>query len=149
MSKSNTLTLLTSDLAGHWTDRVLEAVKAAGVPHISVEVELAAWQVLKKVLRAELHWQQAFRGSTLVSLRVLMDRVLPQAAEQLLMRIRPQAVTSQFRAWVCQVIGAQRSTPAERDLLARIAGHPDVSSALKMPSWSDITPHLRIAGTGV
>src|SRR5262249_35085810 len=67
---------LIDDLAAHWTDQTLAALKAAGVPVVTVDMEIAAWRILKRVLRVELKSNQALRLPTLVSLSALMERVL-------------------------------------------------------------------------
>lgn len=147
MNKSNELKSL-NDLAGHWTDRILEMLRAAGVPYLSVEAELAAWQVLRKVLRSELLRQRTIWGLTLLPLRGLMVRVMPQAAEQVLRRIWPHAVTSHFQAQIRRLTGKHRSTPAERELYARITRHPELQSALDGLSGTGFTARLQVAGAG-
>lgn len=149
MNKSNKLASWTDDLAAHWTDRVLAILNAAGVPNLSVDVELVAWHVLKKVLRSELRWQQTFQISTRISLSGLMDRVLRRAAEQILLRIRPDAVTSQFRSQIRRLVDDLRPTPVEQQLFARIVRQPELHAALKVLNWSDFTPRMHVTGAGL
>jgi len=79
MNTANDFRLLVDDLAGHWTEGVLENLRAAGVHHISVEMELEAWRTLKNVLDFELRWQRVFRRSTLAHLSTVMDQVIHEA----------------------------------------------------------------------
>src|SRR5205807_2418698 len=89
MNAANEFSRLLDELAAHWTDPVLEILKATGTRRVSVEMEVGAWHTLRAVLRLELR-QQAFRRSSLVSLATLMEEVLRKAT--LLVRRRFDAI---------------------------------------------------------
>ena len=74
MKTVNDITLSVDDLAGRWTEPALRLLNSAGVHPISVDLELATWRTLEKVLRAEL----GFRQST--SLIRLKERAIHKAA---------------------------------------------------------------------
>ena len=149
MNTANELGSLTSELAGHWTGPVLEMVKALGVPHISVDMEVEAWRNVRKVLRIELRWRRAARLATLGSLRTLMENVLRRSAEQVLLRVRPGSLTpankTQIRRWASDL----RASANELELYALIVHQPELHAAFKPPSRTDFTPRLRLVGAGV
>jgi hypothetical protein len=54
MKRANELMALVDDLAGSWTDHVLEIYRAAGIRNLSVDMELETWRTLKKILHAQI-----------------------------------------------------------------------------------------------
>lgn len=148
MKTANDLTLLVDDLAGHWTESVLEILKAAGIQRISVDTELEAWRTVKKVLHAELRWQRAFRLPTLVSLSTMMEEVLRKATLLVTRKLEPQLVSPAFESRIRQSVGERQATAVERRLYAEIVRHPELRAAFKPPSRTDFTPHLRISAVG-
>jgi hypothetical protein len=145
MNTANDFALLVDDLAGHWTESVLEILKAAGVQPIAVDMELEAWRTLKNVLHAELRSQRAFRQATRVSLGALMELALRKAALQVSGAFEPRLDSSPFKSWIGQLARDRRSTPAERGLYAKIVGQPALRAAFKPPSRTDFTPRLRVS----
>jgi hypothetical protein len=47
MKRANELMTLVDDLAGSWTDHVLEILRAAGIRTVSVDMELETWRTLR------------------------------------------------------------------------------------------------------
>lgn len=74
MNKVNDFRVLVDELAGHWTEPVLEIFKATGIHLVTVDIELEAWRALKKVLYCQFGWHQPFRLPTLVPLSTVMER---------------------------------------------------------------------------
>jgi hypothetical protein len=148
MNTENNFALLVDNLAGHWSDSVLEILRGAGVHPISVAMELKAWRTLKDVLHAELRWQRAFRQATRVSLSAVMELALHKAALQVAVAFGPQLDSLPVRNRIRQLAGNRRSTPAERRLYAEIVGQPALRAAFKTPSQSDFTPRLRVSACG-
>jgi len=146
MNAANDLTLLVDDLAGHWTEPVLETLRAAGVQRITVDMELEAWQILKKFLHFELRWPRALRVSTLVNLSAVMEQVFRKAALMVARRFDPYAVTPEFKVRIRRLAGERRSTAAERRLYGEIVRQPVLGAAFKPPSRTDFTPRLSAFG---
>jgi len=143
MKTASNLIRLTNNLTAHWSESVLQMLKAAGVEYLSVETEIDAWHTLRKVLLSELLGEQAFRRSTLESLSALMERVLRRSAERVAARIH--AVTPQFQKEMRRLAGERVATPAERSLYERIIREPEVRAAFKETSRTDFLPHLRVS----
>src|ERR1700722_18101966 len=112
MSTANDLSLLIGELAGHWTEPLLDILKSTGMRQVSVDMELEAWRTLKDTLHAELRWQQALRVSTLVSLSTLREQVLRKASLQMAQKFEPKSISYEFNSHVRQSSGARRSTAA-------------------------------------
>lgn len=148
MNTANDFAMLVDNLAGHWTEPVLEIARAAGVHPISVDMELEAWRTLKNVLHAELRWQRAFRQATRVSLSAVMELALRKAALQMAAAFEPQLDSLPFKGWIPQLAGDRRSTPTERRLYAKIVDQPALRAAFKPPSQTDFTPRLRVSACG-
>jgi hypothetical protein len=148
MNAANDLTLLVHDLAGLWTEPVLEILKAAGIHSMSVDIELEVWRTLKKVLNCELRWQRAMRLSTLVSLNAVGEQVLRKAALLVARRLEPQSVSDAFERQIRQLAAERRSTATERRLFAEIVRQPALHAAFKPPSRTDFTPRLRMSALG-
>ena len=53
MNTANELMALVDDLAGRWTDRILERFRAAG-RKVSIDMELETWRTLKKAFYAQI-----------------------------------------------------------------------------------------------
>ena len=145
MKTANELTVLVDDLAAYWTEPTLEILKDAGLPEISVEMELQTWRMLHMVLDQELRWQRSFRVSTLVSLSTLMERVLREAALVIAGNSDPDTVTYEFEIRIRRLASERRSTKAERELYSRIVRQPALHAAFKAPSRTDFTPRLRVS----
>jgi len=148
MNAANDITRLVDDLAGHWTEPALEILKAAGIHEVSVDMELEAWQTLKKVLQSELRWQRAFRFSTRVSLSTLMEQVLRRATLFVAQKFEPQSVSSEFENRIRRLVGDRRSTAVERGLFARMVPLPSLRAAFKPPSRTDYFPRLKVSALG-
>ena len=145
MNTAKKFTQMVDDLAGHWSEGALEILKGAGVPFVSVDMELEVWRMLRIVLRAELRWQRAFRFSTLVSLSTTMESVLRKATLLVADRFVPMSVTYAFESRVRRLAGERQSTAAERRLYAEIVQQPTLHAAFKPPTRTDFTPHLRVS----
>lgn len=139
---------LVDDLAAHWTDPALEILKAAGVPAISIDMELDTWRTLKEVLQSELRWQRAFRFSTLVSLGMLMEQVLRKATLSAAQKFAPQAVADDFENRIRRSVRDRRATVAERRLYAELVRQPALKAAFKPPTRTDYFPRLRVSAVG-
>ncbi len=139
---------LIDDLAAHWTDAALEILKTAGVPAISIELELEIWHTLKDVLRAELRWQRAFRFSTLVSMGTLMEQVLRKATLLTARRFLRQSDSADFERRVRGYVRERRATDVERNLYAELVRQPALRSAFKPPTRTDYFPRLRVSALG-
>jgi hypothetical protein len=63
MNTANELMALVDDLAGRWTDRVLERFRAAGFRQVSIDMELETWRALKKAFYAQIVRQPKVRGA--------------------------------------------------------------------------------------
>ncbi len=137
------------DLAAHWADRALEILKAAGIQHLTVDMELAAWELMKDALHGELRWQQSFRMSTLMSLSGLMEEVLRKAVHAVVEQFEPEALSYEFENRVNQLVHEQRSTAAERARYTAVVRRSEVRYAYKEPSRTDYVPRLRVAASVV
>ena len=62
MNTANELMALVDDLAGRWTDRVLERLRAAG-RKVSIDMELETWRALKKAFYAQIIRQPNVRAA--------------------------------------------------------------------------------------
>lgn len=81
MKTVNDATLSVEDLAAHWTEpALLLLLEGAGVHPISIDLEVATWRTLEKVLGAEPDFRRSFRSSTDASLSRLKERVIGKAA---------------------------------------------------------------------
>jgi hypothetical protein len=60
MNAATDLKKFVDDLAGFWTERVLERLAGAGIRPISVDMEVETWKALKKLVCFEL--QRSGRG---------------------------------------------------------------------------------------
>jgi hypothetical protein len=89
MTTANDITLLVDDLAGQWTDAAMRILKGAGMPRISVDMEVEAWQTLKKVLRTEIRWERLFRFSSLVSWSGFTEQALRKSAILVAQKFEP------------------------------------------------------------
>jgi hypothetical protein len=147
MNKPNDLTRFVNELAGHWTDPTLEILKGAGIQQISVDMEVEAWQTLKKILHSELRWQCAFRSSTLVSLTALMEQVLRQAALFTARKIVPQIASTELEKRIRSAVSGRRATESERKLYAELVRQPALHAAFKPPTRTDYFPRLRVTVT--
>jgi hypothetical protein len=147
MYTTSDLTQLIDDLAAHWTDHALEILKAAGFEVVSIDMEMAAWELLKDALHAELRWQQSFRMSTLMSVSSLMEQVLRKTAHAIAEEFEPQSISYEFENRINQLVSEQRSTAMERALYSAIVRRPDVRNAFKEPSRTDFVPRLRVAAS--
>ena len=148
MITKSDLTLLVDDLAGHWTEPVLEILKAAGVRLVSVEMELETWRTLRKVLHSELRWQRAFRLSTLVSMSAVMEEVLRKATLLVARRFEPHLVGDEFKTRIRRLAGEWRAMAAERRVYAQIVRQPVLRAAFKPPTRTDFVPRLCVSALG-
>jgi len=148
MNMANDRTLLLDDLAGHWTEPVLEILKAAGIRPISVDMEVEAWRTVRKVLYSELRWQRAFRFSTLVSLSTLMEQVLREDTLLVAQKLAAPSVSHAFESRTRRLIGERRATSSERRLYAEIVDQPALRAAFKPASRTDFMPRLRVSAHG-
>ena len=148
MSTTNDITRIVNDLAGHWTDPTLEILKAAGVQHVSVEMELEAWRALKGALQSEIRWQRAFRFSKLVSLSSLMEQVLRKAALAVARKFGPQAGFRDVENRIRHLVGGRRATAVERRLFVAMVHQPAMTAAFKAPTRTDYFPRLQGLAVG-
>jgi hypothetical protein len=148
MNAANEITRLVDDLAAHWTEPTLEILNAAGIPSVSVELEIEAWHVLKGALRSELRWQRAFRSSTMVSLTMLREQVLQKTALFVFQKHNPGPIPRDLGATVRLLAADRRSTAAERGVYMEIVRQPAMKAAFKAPSRSDFVPRLRLSAVG-
>ena len=147
MNAANEFSRLLDELAAHWTDPVLEILKATGTRRVSVEMEVGAWHTLRAVLRLELR-QQAFRRSSLVSLATLMEEVLRKAT--LLVRRRFDAererelaacpelavhVMSEEQRQRLDEQGSPEPLPWEPQEAALVTGINDLPEMLQLGQW--------------
>jgi hypothetical protein len=142
MKSTNEISRLVDDLAGLWTEPVLEIIKAVGAVRLSVEVELQTWRALRKVLRAELDWQRAFRLSTRVSFGNLMEQVLRKATMLVIRNLQPQLISSDLATRIRRMVADRQATPDERRLYAVIVREPALGAAFKPLSRTDLVPRL-------
>ena len=54
MNEIEKIARLVDDLAGYWTEPMMHLLKAAGMQHVSVDLEIATWHVLRAALMKEL-----------------------------------------------------------------------------------------------
>jgi hypothetical protein len=139
---------LVDGLAAHWTDPALEILSAAGVSAVSIDMELATWRTLKRVLRAEVRWQRAFRFSTLVSLGMLMEQVLRKASLLAAEQFAPHVVSAEFESRIRSLVRDRRVTREERRLYAELVRQSALRAAFKPPSQTDCVPRLRVSALG-
>jgi hypothetical protein len=124
MNVANDMTLSMDELAGYWTEPALKMLKAAGIERISVEMEVEAWRMLKRVLRGKMRWQVWFRSSRPVSLSMLMRHTLRTAVFWVARKFEPQSVSFDFQNRIDQWVGQRQATAAERALFTRIVRGP-------------------------
>lgn len=144
MKATYTFSLLVDELAGHWTEPALEILKAAGISHISVDMELATWRALRQILGREL-LQRPYRSSTVVSVRTLMEEVLRDAVITVASGHHLEAASYEFEKRVQILTSGRRLTDAERRVVFELVRQPVVGSGFKPPSRSDFTPRLQAA----
>jgi hypothetical protein len=104
---------LVNDLAGHWTEPVLRILKAAGLPVISVDLEIETWRTLRAALRRELH-RQPLRSSTLVSFASLMESVLRQATLLMWQAFGPRGASHEVEHDLGQAASDRVATSSEQ-----------------------------------
>jgi hypothetical protein len=143
MNAANDLTVLVDNMAGHWTESVLKILRGAGIP-ISVDTEIEAWRMLKKVLHAELHWQRSLRFSTLVSMSALMEQALRKAATLVAQKFSARSVPYQFKSRINQLARERRPSAPERVLYSAIVRQPALRAVFKEPTRTDFVPRLRV-----
>lgn len=143
MNTTNDFAVLVDNLAGHWTEPVLKILKGAGIP-ITVDSEVAAWRVLKSVLRAELRWQRSLRLSTLVSMSALMAQTLREAARLLAQKFSPHSISYELNSRISALARERGPTALERGLYSDIVGRPALRAMFKEPTRTDFVPRLRV-----
>jgi hypothetical protein len=148
MTTANDLTVQVGDLASHWTEAALAMLKAAGVPHISVDMELETWQALRKLLHSEFRWQRAFRFSRLVPLSMVMEQVLRKATLLVAQKFAPQAVSEAFQSRIRRSAGERRPSATEHRLYLQIVCQPALDAAFHPPGRRDFAPRLRVSAAG-
>jgi hypothetical protein len=145
MNTVDDMTRLVDELAALWTEPALEILSATGMQSITVDMEVEMWGILKDVLHTELRWQRAFRSSTVVSLRMLMEQVFRTAASFVYQRHTPWPIPYEFSARVRRFAADRRATMAERSLYMEIIRQPRLRAAFKLPSRSDFVPRFRLS----
>jgi hypothetical protein len=145
MNTVDDMTRLVDELAAAWTEPALEILSATGMQSITVDMELEMWEILKDVLHSELRWQRAFRSSTVVSLRMLMEQVFQSAVVFVYQRHTTWPIPYEFFARIRQFAADRRATTAERSLYMEIIRHPRLQAAFKAPSRSDFVPRFRLS----
>jgi hypothetical protein len=63
MNTANELMAIVDDLAGFWTDRVLESLRLAGTRNVTIDMELETWRTLKKALYSQFGRQPKVRAA--------------------------------------------------------------------------------------
>lgn len=141
--KTSDIKGLVDELAGHWTAPTLDALKAAGIREVSVEMEIETWRVLKGVLHGELRaWP---RVAIQISLTGLRERVVQRAALVVAQRFDPRAVNFWFRTRLNLAVRGQRATVAERSWYEELVSRSQLQAAFKTPGWTDLVPRLRVS----
>jgi len=103
------------------------------------------WEILKDVLHSELRWQRAFRSSTVVSLRMLMEQVFQSAVVFVYQRHAAWPIPYEFSARIRQFAADRRATTTERRLYMEIIREPSLRAAFKAPSRTDFVPRFRLS----
>jgi hypothetical protein len=142
MNAANDKTRLVDDLAALWTEPVLEILKASGTRHVSVDLELAVWHTLRKVIRIKLG-NQAFRSATLAPLASLMEQVLRRATVHLILTFHVPVLARAVEKRVFQEAGGRIATPTERRIYAELIRQPGTKNAFKPLSGTDYLPRLQ------
>ena len=142
MNGTNEISRLVNDLAGHWTEPVLRILKAAGMPEISVDLEIETWRTLRSVLKRELH-RQPLRSSTLVSFVSLMESVLRKATLLMWQAFGSRGASPEVEHDLGQAASDRVATTSERLLYTEITNYPKIGTALKPLSRTDYLPRLR------
>jgi hypothetical protein len=137
MKSSNRITRLAEDLAGYWTEPVLETLKAADNARLSVQSEIETWHTVSTALQTALRYQPASEATA--SLSALKDQVFDQAISELAQRfglkeehIRPGARERQ-------------STAAEHALFQKLVCMLTAKSAVDYARQTDFVPRLQLA----
>jgi len=136
MKTSNRITRLLNDLAGYWTEPVLEILNAAGKAHASVQNEIETWHTLNGALQSKLQAQGAFGLAS--SLGTVKEQVFASAISELARKynlpkehIRPLSL-------------GRHLTGAEHDLLGELAREAP-PAAFKSSRQTDFMPRLHFA----
>jgi hypothetical protein len=148
MNEARESSPLVDALAGYWTEPALEILKSAGVRQVTVDMEIATWEAVKKVLHMQLRWQPKFQVPLPVYLKALKELVLRRAALLVAQRFEPVAVTFKLITRIALAASDRPWTPAERRLYAKIAGQPAPQAALQPPVRTEFTPRLRVSAVG-
>jgi hypothetical protein len=111
---------LADALAGYWTDSVLEIFTKAGVRRVSVDMEVAAWQVLRQGLGAEVRSLRAHGTTTSVSLASVMEKTLRAATLVVALRYATALTSAELTKRVRGHVSAHKATRAEAKLFAEM-----------------------------
>jgi hypothetical protein len=135
--KTSRLTRLVNDLAGYWTEPVLEILKSAGKALVAVQSEIETWHTLNAALQSELREQWAL--GTTSSLSRVKERVFARAFSYLARKhnLRDEHIR--------QSIEEDRSTTAERRLFQELVREPMTRSAFSSVRQTDFVPRFQMS----
>jgi hypothetical protein len=138
MNTSHRLTRLVDDLAGQWTEPVLEMLQAAGKTQRSVQTEIDAWQYLSVALRHELSKQG---GSFTAVKEKVLTRALLALVRKYSLYLAPHDLEAGMQEWIHD----RRSSAAERKLFGQLTPEPAAHAA----RHTDFMQRLQLTAAGV